>query len=108
MRIRFPDGSRTILTYCTNVHAIDDLDSVLAALSRYCAPVRRRLGVRRLSPGLCLSRRSASELLASPDARTQLREALEANGHELVTLNVYPSGYFLDQRVLEQKHCPQQ
>jgi len=43
-------------------------------------PVRRRLGVRRLSLGLWLSRRSASELLASPDARTQLREALEANG----------------------------
>ena len=32
MRIRFADGSRTILTYCTNVHAIEDLASVLAAL----------------------------------------------------------------------------
>jgi len=106
MRIRFPDGSRTILTYCTNVHAIDDLDSVLAALSRYCAPVRRRLGVRRLSLGLWLSRRSASELLASPDARTQLREALEANGLELVTLNGFPYGDFHAERVKEEVYRP--
>src|SRR5438552_6630821 len=106
MRIRFPDGSRTILTYCTNVHAIDDLDSVLAALSRYCAPVRRRLGVRRLSLGLWLSRRSASELLASPDARTQLREALEANGLELATLNGFPYGDFHAERVKEEVYRP--
>ena len=106
MRIRFPDGSRTILTYCTNVHAIDDLESVLGALSRYCAPVRRRLGVRRLSLGLWLSRRSASELLASPDARTQLREALEANGLELATLNGFPYGDFHAERVKEEVYRP--
>jgi len=47
MRIRFADGSQTVLTYCTNVHAIEDLASVLAALSRYCPPVRRRLALRR-------------------------------------------------------------
>src|SRR5438477_12105095 len=80
MRIRFPDGGRTILTYCTNVHAIEDLESVLAALARYCAPVRRRLGVRRLALGLWLSRRSASELLASPDACGRLRWVVVAYG----------------------------
>src|SRR2546425_9876320 len=106
MRIRFPDGGRTILTYCTNVHAIEDLESVLAALSRYCAPVRRRLGVRRLSLGLWLSRRSASALVASPDARTQLREALEANGLELVTLNGFPYGDFHAERVKEEVYRP--
>src|SRR5438128_954762 len=46
MRIRFPDGGRTILTYCTNVHAMEDLECVLAALARYCAPVPRRLAER--------------------------------------------------------------
>src|SRR2546425_11351982 len=90
MRIRFPDGGRTILTYCTNVHAIEDLESVLAALSRYCAPVRRRLGVRRLPLGLWLSRRSASALVASPDAGARLRGALETNGLGLVTPNGFP------------------
>src|SRR5206468_2830704 len=106
MRIRFPDGGRTILTYCTNVHAIEDLESVLAALARYCAPVRRRLGVRRLALGLWLSRRSASELLASPDACARLREALEANGLEVVTLNGFPYGDFPAERVKEEGHRP--
>src|SRR5207247_10904748 len=98
MRLRYPDGGRTILTYCTNVHAIEELASVLAALSRYCAPVRRRLGVRRLSLGLWLSRRSASELVASPDARARLREALEVNGLEAATLHGLPYGDFPAER----------
>lgn len=106
MRIRFPDGSRTILTYCTNVHAIEDLDSVLSALSRYCAPVRHRLGARRLALGLWLSRRSASALVASPDARARLRDALEANGLELVTLNGFPYGDFHAERVKEEVYRP--
>src|SRR3989442_12614689 len=106
MRIRFPDGGRTILTYCTNVHAIEDLECVLAALARYCAPVRRRLGVRRLALGLWLSRRSASELLASPDARARLREALDANGLEVVTLNGFPYGDFHAERVKEEVYRP--
>lgn len=106
MRLRLPHGSRTILTYCTNVHPIDDLESVLAALSRYCAPVRRRLGVRRLSLGLWLSRRSASALVASPDARGRLRDALEANGLELATLNGFPYGDFHAARVKEEVYRP--
>src|SRR3989442_4947747 len=106
MRIRFPDGGRTILTYCTNVHAIEDLECVLAALARYCAPVRRRLGVRRLALGLWLSRRSASELLASPDARARLREAIEVNGLELATLNGFPYGDFHAERVKEEVYRP--
>src|SRR5204862_7632453 len=101
MRIRFPDGGRTILTYCTNVHAMEDLECVLAALARYCAPVRRRLGVRRLALGLWLSRRSASELLASPDACARLREALDGNGLGVVTPNGFPPGGFHPRRVQE-------
>src|SRR2546427_7455415 len=106
MRIRFADRRRTLLTYWTNVHAIEDLASVLAALSRSCARVRRRLGVRRLSLGLWLSRRSASALVASPDARARLRDALEANGLELVTLNGFPYGDFHAERVKEEVYRP--
>src|SRR5256886_2470970 len=85
---------------------MEDLECVLAALARYCAPVRRRLGVRRLALGLWLSRRSASELLASPDARARLREALETNGLELVTLNGFPYGDFHAERVKEEVYRP--
>src|SRR5207248_10513330 len=107
MRLRYPDGGRTILTYCTNVHAIEELTSVLAALARYCAPVRRRLGVRRLALGLWLSRRSASELLASPDAGARLREALDANGLEVASLHCLAYGGLLAVRVTEEGHRPE-
>src|SRR5437870_13764043 len=99
MRIRFADGSQTVLTYCTNVHAIEELASVLAALSRYCAPVRRRLGVRRLSLGLWLSRRRESALGASPAARARRRDAPEANCLVLADPNGFSSGIFPAYRV---------
>src|SRR5947199_10784155 len=102
MLFRLPAGGRTILTYCTDVHAIEDLESVLAALARYCAPVRRRLGVRRLALGLWLSRRSASELLASPDACARPREALDAHGLGVAALNGFPYGDFRAERVKEE------
>src|SRR5256885_5306508 len=99
MRLRYPDGGRTILTYCTNVHAIEELASVLAALSRYCAPVRRRLGVRRLSLGLWLRRRGASELVAPPHAPAPLRAAV--GGHPLgpAAPHGFPFRDFYPQRV---------
>src|SRR5207247_10286237 len=61
---------------------------------------------RRLALALWLSRRSASELLASPDARARLREALEANGLEVVTLNGFPYGDFHAERVKEEVYRP--
>src|SRR2546430_11908158 len=85
---------------------MEDLECVLAALARYCAPVRRRLGVRRLALGLWLSRRSASEVLASPDARARLREALEAHSLEVATLNGFPYGDFHAERVKEEVYRP--
>src|SRR5438046_6033364 len=106
MRIRFPDGGRTILTYCTNVHAMEDLECVLAARARDRAPVRRELGVRRLARALGLRRRRASELLASPDARARLREALEAHGLEVVTLNGCHCGDIDAERVKGEVYRP--
>lgn len=106
MRLRFPDGARTVLGYCTNVHAIEELDAVLRALGTYCGPVRRRLGARALSLGLWLSRRSSAELAASAEARAKLRDALGRHGLELVTLNGFPYGDFHAERVKEEVYRP--
>jgi sugar phosphate isomerase/epimerase len=106
VRIAGAGGRRTILTYCTNVHPIEDLSAALDALSRYCAPVRRRLATERLSLGLWLSRRAASALATSDGERHRLADALAANGLELVTLNAFPYGDFHAERVKEAVYLP--
>jgi len=95
-----------ILTYCTNVHPIEDLVAASEALSRYCAPVRRRLGIERLSLGLWLSRRAASALAGSADERRRFAETLAANGLEAVTLNGFPYGDFHAERVKQNVYRP--
>ncbi|MGH7822650.1 MAG: metabolite traffic protein EboE, partial [Candidatus Binatia bacterium] len=106
MRIRFPDGRATVLTYCTNVHPIESLEEARAALARYCGPVARRLGTSVLSLGLWLSRRSSSALVESSAERERFRGALAENGLEVVTLNAFPYGNFHAERVKENVYLP--
>ena len=106
MRIRLPDGRSTVLTYCTNVHPIEDLAAAREALSRYCGPVRRRLGAPTLSLGLWLSRRAASALKNSPGELERFRRALEEDHLEVVTLNGFPYGDFHAERVKEEVYRP--
>ncbi|MGH7818501.1 MAG: metabolite traffic protein EboE, partial [Candidatus Binatia bacterium] len=106
MRIRLADGRRTVLTYCTNVHAIEDPEDALSALGRYCRPVRERVGATVLSLGLWLSARSASSLARSGEERLRLSDALAANGLELVTLNGFPYGDFHAERVKDAVYRP--
>lgn len=67
MRLRHRDGTTVHLAYCANVHPADDLPGILGTLRTYAVPVRRRLGVPRLSVGLWLPRPVAAQLAA--DAR---------------------------------------
>ncbi|MEU8542422.1 metabolite traffic protein EboE [Streptomyces sp. NPDC048717] len=90
MRFRHPDGTLVHLAYCTNVHSAEDLDGVLAQLTRYAVPVGRRLGVARLGLGLWLSHAAVTELTADPGAVARTRRELDARGLEVVTLNAFP------------------
>ncbi|MGI5166697.1 metabolite traffic protein EboE [Spirillospora sp. CA-253888] len=90
MRFRHPDGTRIHLAYCTNVHPAERLDDVLAQLSRFTAPVRRRLRTDRLGVGLWLARGAQRELVAAPGAVRRLRGELDRLGLEVVTLNAFP------------------
>jgi len=106
MRLAFPDGGRTVLTYCTNVHAIEAPADLLDALFRYCRPVRDRIGTPLLSLGLWISRRASRALASEPAERRRLVEALAANGLEIVTLNGFPYGDFHAERVKEDVYRP--
>jgi hypothetical protein len=96
MRLRHRDGSVVHLSYCTNVHAAEDLAGILAQLDTYALPVRLRLGSPVLGLGLWLTAPVASALAADADARRGLRAALDARGLEVVTLNGFPYRAFHD------------
>ncbi|KAB2352434.1 metabolite traffic protein EboE [Actinomadura rudentiformis] len=90
MRFHHADGTVVHLAYCTNVHAAESLDGVIAQLGRYAGPIRRRLGVPRLGVGLWLARDVASALVGDRSRTLRLRRALDDHGLEVVTFNGFP------------------
>ncbi|GLY31307.1 metabolite traffic protein EboE [Kineosporia sp. NBRC 101731] len=94
MRFRHRDGSVIHLSYCTNMHPAQDLEGILAQLHTYAGPVRRRLGEPVLGVGLWLPAPAAQHLVTDARALHRLREALTAEGLEVVTLNGFPHRSF--------------
>ncbi|MEU6448506.1 metabolite traffic protein EboE [Streptomyces sp. NPDC046979] len=94
MRLTHPDGTTVHLAYCTNVHAAEDLDGVLAQLARYAEPVRERLGADRIGLGLWLAAPVVTALAADRSALDLLRKELDLRGIEVVTLNAFPYAGF--------------
>ncbi|GGQ60962.1 metabolite traffic protein EboE [Couchioplanes azureus] len=90
MRLYHPDGTTVHLSYCTNVHAAESLDGILAQLDTYAVPIRERLGADVLGLGLWLAAPVAAGLAGAPADRRRLRRALDARGLEVVTLNGFP------------------
>jgi len=90
MRLRHPDGQTIHLSYCTNVHAAEDLDGIMTQLDEYAVPIRKRLDSDVLGLGLWLAAPVATALAADAAARHRLRDALDARGLEVVTLNGFP------------------
>ncbi|GAA2485039.1 metabolite traffic protein EboE [Winogradskya humida] len=90
MRLRHPDGQVVHLSYCTNVHAAEDLAGILEQLDTYAVPIRERLGADVLGLGLWLAAPVAAGLASDGAARQRLRSALTARGLEVVTLNGFP------------------
>jgi sugar phosphate isomerase/epimerase len=94
MRIRHADGQTLHLSYCTNVHAAEDLEGILTQLDTYAVPIRAALGTDVLGLGLWLAAPAAAGLAESPAERRRLRDALDARGLEVVTLNGFPYAAF--------------
>ncbi|WP_214107413.1 sugar phosphate isomerase/epimerase family protein [Acrocarpospora catenulata] len=87
MRLRHHDGTVVHLAYNAGVHPAEDLENLIAHLTRYAVPVRRRLGVERLGIGLWLAPQVADHLIADRIELVRLRRSLEERGLEVVSLN---------------------
>ncbi|SEM98233.1 sugar phosphate isomerase/epimerase family protein [Nonomuraea pusilla] len=87
MRLRHDDGTLVHLAYNAGVHPAEDLENLIAHLTRYAVPVRKRLGVERMGIGLWLSPGVADHLMADRIELVRLRRSLEERGLEVVSLN---------------------
>lgn len=87
MRLRHQDGTLVHLSYNAGVHPAEDLENLIAHLTRYAVPVRKRLGVERMGVGLWLSPSVADHLTADRIELVRLRRSLEERGLEVVGLN---------------------
>lgn len=90
MRFAHPGGGEVHLGYCSNVHAAEDVDGVIAQLARFAVPVREQLGASRLGVGLWLTADGAAQLRRDDGALARLRAALADGGLEVVTFNAFP------------------
>jgi hypothetical protein len=90
MRFRHTDGSLVHLSYCTNVHAAEDLDGVIAQLERFAEPVRQRLDWPTLGVGLWLAAPVASQLAEDSRLVKRLKRSLDSRRLEVTTLNGFP------------------
>jgi sugar phosphate isomerase/epimerase len=106
MKVVAADGRTTHLGYCFNVLPGETAAALIEQVRRYCGPVRRRLGVRRLGVGLWIAQPAAAELVVDRGARSALIDALVDEGLYCFTLNGFPFGGFHAPRVKERVFLP--
>ncbi|GLY99120.1 metabolite traffic protein EboE [Actinoplanes sp. NBRC 103695] len=94
MRFHHRDGQTIHLSYCTNVHAAEDLDGIVGQLDTYALPIREKLGTAVLGLGLWIAAPAASELVADGAKIKRLKDELGTRGLEVVTLNGFPYAAF--------------
>jgi sugar phosphate isomerase/epimerase len=87
MRMWHDEGTLVHLAYNAGVHPAEDLENLIAHLTRYAVPVRKRLGVDRLGVGLWLAPAVADHLMADRIELVRLGRSLEERGLEVVSLN---------------------
>ncbi|MAT15397.1 MAG: hypothetical protein CMJ46_09020 [Planctomyces sp.] len=93
------------LCYCTNVHAAQSVEEVLAGLTRYTVPVKQNFGGD-LAAGLWLAKSVTDEILAEADGISRFAEELQTRELTCHTLNAFPYGNFHSSRVKEQVYLP--
>lgn len=94
------------LTYCTNIHAADDAEQVLAMVHGEVAAVKALASPDApMGVGLRLSARAAAQFRAPP-MRARLTEALSSEGLYVSTLNGFAAGRFSGAAIKEDVYRP--
>ena len=94
------------LTYCTNIHAGEPLDQVMASLARYLPAIRSQVaGEQAMGIGLRLGN-AAVAALASPDRLAELKDFLSQGNYYVFTVNGFPYGAFHGEAVKEGAYKP--
>jgi sugar phosphate isomerase/epimerase len=94
------------LTYCTNIHAGEPLDEVMASLARYLPGIKARVAPGQpLGVGLRLGY-AAAQSLRQPAAMAALKRLLAEGGYYVFTINGFPYGAFHGRAVKEDAYRP--
>jgi hypothetical protein len=94
------------LTYCTNIHAGEPLDEVMAGLAKHLPAIKAAVAPDRpLGVGLRLGHQAA-EGLRDPAALAALQRFLGEGGYYVFTLNGFPYGAFHGRAVKEDAYKP--
>ena len=94
------------LTYCTNIHAGEPLDEVMAGLARHLPEIKAGAGdARPFGVGLRLGHAAASAL-REPAALAQLKRFLAEGNYYVFTINGFPYGAFHGRSVKEEAYKP--
>ena len=99
-------GSLGHLTYCTNIHAGEPLDEVMASLAAHLPEIKAGVaGGAPLGVGLRLGYAAASRL-REPAALAQLKRFLAEGNYYVFTINGFPYGAFHGRTVKEDAYKP--
>jgi sugar phosphate isomerase/epimerase len=94
------------LTYCTNIHAGEPLDEVMASLARHLPEIKSGAAADRpMGVGLRLGN-AAARGLQEPGALAALQRFLADGGYYVFTLNGFPYGAFHGRAVKEDAYKP--
>jgi len=94
------------LTYCTNIHAGEPLEEVMASLARHLPAIKAQVaGVQPFGVGLRLGYAAANSLRDAA-AMARLKRFLAEGGYYVFTINGFPYGAFHGRAVKEDAYKP--
>jgi len=94
------------LTYCTNIHAGEPLEEVMASLARHLPAVKAQVaGTQPFGVGLRLGYAAANSLRDAA-AMARLKRFLAEGGYYVFTINGFPYGAFHGRAVKEDAYKP--
>jgi len=94
------------LTYCTNIHAGEPLEEVMASLARHLPAIKAQVAGRQpFGVGLRLGY-AAADSLRDPGALAELKRFLAEGGYYVFTINGFPYGAFHGRAVKEDAYKP--